>query len=602
MFVRTVKVRGSGDTVYEYLRLVEPYRENGKTKQRVVLNLGRKDVLAPHLEALVRILSPLALKGEVGDGKARAPSGDVRADGVEGMAAWDWGPVLALRTLWRELDLDAILDRLEPPGDHRTPLADRAFVLVANRLISPGSEHALASWLETDYVCDRRGRRWVPQWRQEKQRRRSASPRVRVEPRQLQRWYRTLDQLHGLKAQIEVAIYQHLRDLFSLEIDFALYDLTSTYFEGHGPTPLAAHGYSRDKRPRQRQVLVGVVLVQGWPLAHHVFAGNSQDAKTVRGVLEDLQQRFRIRRLIFVGDRGMMTSENLQLLRQRDQGYVLGLNRRRSSKVAEYIERATGEWIDCPVGITAQEKSSPPRTRVQEVASDEDGVRVFVVDSDERKAYEGAEREKAMTRVGEALEKLRCRVAAGRLKKPEKVGAAAARILSKNHGQRYYSWEYKDGTLRYFEHPVNLKREKTYEGKWVIQTEEAHLSPVEAVQIYKSLSEVEMAFRNLKDVIEMRPIYHQTPQRTEAHLFVAALAFLLQKALDKKLKAAGLDLSPPQALQALRTVRVMDIALGNGQIKRSVARGSVRCGPVLKALGITDFEPPEPAKGEEEII
>lgn len=591
MFLRTVKVRAKGDTFYEYLRLVEAYRENGQRKHRTVLNLGRKDLLAPHVDRLVELLT----------GEAPDP-GYVRAEEVEPVAAWDWGPVLALRSLWRELDFEAILDRLEPPSDHRVPLADRAFVLVANRLICPGSEHALASWLETDYVCDRQGRRWTPQWREEKQRRRSCSPRVRVELRQLQRWYRTLDQLHALKPQIEIQLYQHLRDLFSLEVDFALYDLTSTYFEGHGPTPLAAHGYSRDKRPRQRQVLMGVVLVQGWPLAHHVFAGNQQDAKTVRAVLEDLQQRFGLRRLIFVGDRGMVTSENLQLLRQHEHGYVVGLNRRRNSSVAEYIARATDEWIDCPVGITASEKSSPPRTRVQEIASDEEGVRVFVVDSEERLAYESAEREKAMKRVGEALEKLRQRVASGRLKASEKVGAAAERILGKNHGKRYYDWEYNNGTFRYFEHPVNLPREKLYEGKWVIQTEEPQLSPIEAVQIYKSLSEVEMAFRNLKDVIEMRPIYHQTALRTEAHLFVAALAFLLQQALEKKLKAAGLDLSPPLALQALRTVRVVDIALGDGQTKRGVARGSGRCGPILKALGITELEPPEPPEGEEEVV
>ncbi len=590
MFIRTVRVPAKGDTVYEYLRLVEAYRENGQRKHRTVLNIGRKDLLAPHVERLVELLT----------GEAPDP-GLVRADELQPVAAWDWGPVLALRALWRELDLDAILDRLEPPSDHRVPLADRAFVLVANRLIRPGSEHALAGWLETDYVCDRQGRRWTPQWRDETTRLRSSSPRVRVEMGQLQRWYRTLDQLHELKPQIEVELYHHLRDLFSLEVEVALYDLTSTYFEGHGPTPLAAHGYSRDKRPRQRQVLVGVVLVQGWPLAHHIFAGNRQDAKTVREVLEDLEQRFRIRRLIFVGDRGMVTQENLRLLREHQQGYVVGLNRRRSSKVAEYIRRATGEWIDCPVGITAKETSTPPRTRVQEVASDEDGVRVFVVDSEERMAYERAERQKAMKRVGEALEKLRQRIEAGRLKAPDKVGAAAARILAKNHGQRYYSWSYQKGTFEYFEHPVNLEREKIYEGKWVIQTEEPELQPVEAVQIYKSLSEVEMAFRNLKDVIEMRPIYHQTAQRVEAHLFVAALAFLLHRALDKKLKAAGLDLSPPQALEALRTVRVVDIALGTGQSKRGVTCGSGRCAPILKALEMTDLEPPEPPKGKEEI-
>jgi hypothetical protein len=293
---------------------------------------------------------------------------------------------------------------------------------------------------------------------------------------------------------------------------------------------------------------------------------------------------------------------NLDLLREKDQGYVVGLNRRRNAKICEYIEQATGEWAECPVGITAAEKATPPRTRVQEVATRQQGVRVFVVESEERLAYERAERLKAMARVREELDKLQRRVENGRLKVPEKIGAAAARILARNHGQRYYAWEYEDGTFRYFEHPVNLEREKTYEGKYVIQTEEPHLRPVEAVQIYKSLSEVEMAFRNLKDVIEMRPIYHQTGARVEAHIFVAALAFLLQRALDRKLKAAGSDLSPTQALQALQTIRVVDLDLGNGQTKRTVTRGSARCLPILRALGITDLEPTTPPVGDPDLM
>ena len=593
MYLRTVKVRGKGGVVYEYLRLVEGYRENGKAKQRVVANLGKADLLAPHVDSLVRILT----------GKMSTPI--LRSEGVEAVAAWDWGPVLALRAMWRELDLDNILDRLERKGSHeQTPLADRAFVLVANRLIAPSSEHALANWLETDYVCDRRGRRWKPEWRDEEERRCSRSPRVRVEPRQLQRWYRTLDQLYALKSRIEVEVYHHLRDLFSLEVDFVLYDLTSTYFEGHGPEPLAAHGFSRDSKPRKRQILVGVVMVQGWPLAHHVFRGNQRDAGTVPKILEDLEKRFRIRRVIFVGDRGMVTMDNVKLLRHKKQGYVMGLNRRRNETVYRYIEQAqaSGKWMDCPAGITASESSSPPRTRVCEVASQEAGVRVFVVESEERLAYERAEREKAMGRVREALEKLRLRVERGRLKAPEKVGAAATRALARCHGHRYYDWEYENGTFRYFEHPKHLVREKAYEGKYVIQTEESHLSPVEAVQIYKGLSEVERAFRNLKDVLGLRPIYHQTGQRVEAHIFVAALAFLVQRSLERKLKDAGSDLSPAQALGALRTIRVVDIGLGNGSSKRSVTRGSARCAPILRALGLTDLDPPKPPAEDSEAL
>lgn len=589
MYLRIVKSPGPGNATYEYIRLVEAYREDGKNKQRVVAHLGRKDLLAPHAEALLRLLTGTS-----------SPPGSIAAEAVQPLRVWRWGVMLAARTLWHELGLDGILDRLEGSQKAAAPsLADRALVLVAHRLAAPGSEHGLALWLETDYVCDRQGRQWQPRWREDGERLASNSPRVRVQSRQLQQWYRTLDRLRQHKERIEAELYWRLRDLFNLQVDVAFYDLTSTYFEGHGPALLAAHGHSRDGKPRNRQVLLGVVLVDGWPLAHHVLRGNLRDATTVPNVLADLEKRFGLRRVIFVGDRGMVTSDNLKLLRRQGHGYLVGLHRRRNQAVYDYIESATGPWLDCPVGITAGERSHPPRTRVCEVASQQPGARVFVVDSEERRVYEQAEREKAMTRVQKSLEALRCRVERGQIKAPEKVGAAAARILTRNHGHRYYAWEYSAGTFRFFEHPVNLPRERAYEGKYLIQTEEPNLSPVEAVQIYKDLSDVERGFRQLKDVLEMRPIYHQTDARVEAHLFVAALALLLMRALERKLQAAGLDLSAEQALEALQTVCMVDTALGEGKTKRSVSRGSNRADGILRALGITDPKPPAPPPGEE---
>jgi transposase len=584
MFLRTVKAAGGKGVQHEYVRLVEAYREHGKNKQRVVCNLGRKDLLAAHLDALIRLLRGESRAGE-----------SVRAGEVHATGAWDWGPMLVARTLWRDLGLDTVLDRRGGRAwADGIALSDRALVLVANRLCAPTSEHGLARWLETDFVCDRHGRRWGPEWRADAERRASRLPRVRVAWRQLKQWYRTLDQLHARQAQVEQALYLRLRDLFSLKVDWVLYDLTSTYFEGQGPPTLGAHGHSRDGQPRNRQVLVGVVMVDGWPITPHVFPGNWRDAKTVPQVLTDLETRFGLRRVVFVGDRGMVTADNLELVRAHQQGYVVGLSRRRRADVYQYIERATGPWTECPVGITAREQADSPKTRVQEVAVDRRGVRVFVVHSDERLAYERAQRLKAMERVRIHLAALERRVATGQLKDPAKIGAAAARILARFHGYRYYAWEAKTGRFRFFEHPVNLKREEAYEGKYVIQTEEPHLTPVEAVRLYKELSEVERAFANLKDVIELRPIYHQTDTRVQAHIFVAALAFLLHRAIEKKLKATGLDLSSTEALQLLRTVRVVDFVLGDGQTKRAVTRGSSRAARILSALGITELDPPAP--------
>jgi len=594
MFLRVVRAAGGKGIKHEYIRVVEAYRERGKTRHRTVLNLGRRDLLASHLDLhkLMRLLH-----GDV------ASDGRVWREDVQAVAAWDWGPMLAAGHIWRELGLEATLDRLTRPGRRdATRLSDRALVLVANRLTAPGSEHGLARWLETDFVCDRDGRRWVAAWREDGERRASKTPRVRVEMRQLKQWYRTLDQLFARKADIECALYLTLRDLFSLQVDMVFYDLTSTYFEGSGPPEKGAHGHSRDGKPRNPQVLVGLVLVDGWPIAHHVFRGNWRDAKTVPEVLSDLEQRFGLKRVVFIGDRGMVTSHNLALVRARGHGYIVGRNRRRSSEVFDYIQSATGPWIECPLGITAREKATPPKTLVQEVASKKLGVRVFVVHSEERAAFESRQRAKAMERVRVRLEKLQQRVAKGRLKVREKIGAAAGRIFTRNHGHRYYDWAYEDGVFRFFEHPVHFKREQAYEGKYVIQTEEQNLSAVDAVRLYKELSEVERAFADLKDVLDMRPIYHQTDNRVQAHIYVAALAFLLHRAIEKKLKAARLDLSATEALMALKSVRVVDIDLGDGTTKRSVTAGTHRAAAVLRAIGIEEINPPTPPRAGETVM
>ena len=321
MFLRVVRANVSKDVKREYVRVVEAYRDHdGKTQHRTVINLGRRDLLATHLD--LNKLGRL-LHGEAVD------DGRVGRDDVGAIGAWDWGPMLAARAMWSELGLEAMLDQLARPDRREAVrLSDRALVLVANRLTAPGSEHALAQWLENDFVCDRRGRRFVAAWRDDVERKASRTPRVRVKAHQLQQWYRTLDQLLACKAQVEHALFLRLRDLFSLQVDMVFYDLTSTYFEGQGPPTLGANGHSRDGKPRNRQILVGLVMVDGWPIAHHVFAGNRRDANTVPDVLRDLEQRFGLKRVVFVGDRGMVTSQNLDDLR----GGGHGLHRRPQSK------------------------------------------------------------------------------------------------------------------------------------------------------------------------------------------------------------------------------------------------------------------------------
>jgi transposase len=581
VFLRSVK---AAHGQHQYLRLVESYRAGEKVKQRVVLHIGRKDLLAPHLDALIRILQT----------DSETPRW-IAAEQLSTPQAWTWGPVLVARHWFDALSLGAILDSTTKVLRHGQPLSERVFPLVANRLMRPGSEHALAQWLEDFYVVTRQGCRWVPEWK--------PSKRVKVSFEQLRLWYETLDDLLAQKPQIETAIWQQLRDLFSLEPELVFYDITSTYFEGKGPAELGRFGYSRDGKPRNRQVLIGVVMMEGWPMAHHVFAGNCLDQTTVLEVVRDLQQRFGLKRVVFVGDRGMMTLRNLEQLRQEQQGYLVGLQRRNRKDIPEYIAQAVAQdqWQECPVGISAAEKTQVPKTRVQEVAGKQPGVRVFVVHSEEREQYERSLRESSMERARKDLEVLQARVKKGELKQPEKIGAAAAKALQRHHGHRYFAWELRKEEFHYFEHPVNFAREKAGEGKYVIQTEEAGISAVNAVQAYKQLNEVERGFAHLKGLLEVRPVYHHKDDRVRAHVFIAALAFLLDRAFEKRLRTAGSSLSSTAAWQALETVRCVAVEVGQ-RTKLCVTRGSRHAAEVLKILRISELSPPKPPEGKETLM
>ena len=583
MYPRTVKIRSTNGTVNEYVRVVEAFREDGKVKQRVVADLGRKDLLVEMLPRLQRLLA----------GDQALDTGELPDPRV--VDASTWGPVLAVRTLFDQLGLWKVLD--EALGRSKdVPWADRAFVLVANRLIYPTSEHRIAGWLETDFVCDRNGRRFVPKWHQHR--------RVRVHSTQLEAWYRTLDQLYRAKERIEVALYHRLRDLFSFRPDLVLYDITSTYFEGTGPEEVAKHGHSRDGKPRNVQVVVGVVMVAGWPIAHHVWPGNRMDHTTVQDVVRDLNTRFGFGRIVFVGDRGMVTAENLEALKRAEHGFVVGLNRRRNPKLREWLARLDAtKWTDCPVGINAQErKADPPRTRAQEVASDDPYMRAFIVDSDERREYEQAMRQRSMERTRRLLEKLTTRVRAGRLKSRDKIVRAAERILSKNHGARYYSYTISAEGALTFSECESFEQEKQIEGKYVIATSEKSMGILDAIALYKDLANVEAAYRQLKDVLSMRPIYHQVEPRVKAHIFVATLALLIQRLLHQRLREANIDCSPCRAIEALSSVRHVTFRLDGQEPRSGISAGSPDARRVLKALGVTDPRPPAPPEGAETVM
>lgn len=559
MFLRVI-TRRQGARTYRYLYLVESVWDRGRARQRVVAPVGRADLLAPHLSKLIAALRPYTRERVLTPEELRA--------------AWGltYGPVLVARRLWEQLGLGEIVTRhCRPLGG--LDVAEAAFVLTAHRLVHPGSEHALAWWLEESFVADAAGRRIRPQWERR--------GRVQVAHRQLRLWYQTLDRLLEAKAAIEQDLYLRLRDLFGLQVDLVFYDLTSTYFEGRGPAGLARHGHSRDGHPRDRQVLVGVVMASGWPIASYVFEGHLLDRSTVEAVLREVRARFALHRVVWVADRGMVSADTLAAMTQGDDRYLVGLQRRRNPTAQAVIQAARGPWQALPDG-----------SQVCAVHLPGDPARYFVVRSPERLAYEQTMRRESMRRCRDHLQKLQRAVAAGRLRAPEKIGARAGAVLKAHHGARYFAWRLDpDGRFRFWVDRAKLRAELRVEGTYLLQTNDPHLEPLQAVAAYKDLQTVERGFRALKDVLAVRPIYHQTPQRVQAHLFVAHLALVLGTALQKALQRAGLTLALETALEALRPIRLVELELPQGAaclITRPTPHGQA----VLRAVGIQQLRPP----------
>lgn len=571
MFPRISRVTVGGKS-YEYLRIVDNYRDpDGRMKQRVVGNLGRLD----------KIISDNSLDSLVEKLRRFCNGTFVLPAEIANREAVTWGQVLVARRLWEDLDLDRILKQ-HCQGRQGFDVAERAFVLVANRLSEPKSEHGLARWLDRAYVCNSKGVRFLPEWLPEELV--SKEQRVKVTWDWLNRWYRTLDAVYEHKSEIEKALFLRLQDILNLKADLVFYDITSIYFERMEPVgKWRKHGKSRDGKPRDVQVLLGLVMVAGFPIASHVFAGNQSEKKTVSGVVSDVEQRFGLRDIIFVGDSGMLSPSNREFFQALErQYYLLGHPGRRSDDAKRWLQNIVeGVWRDCGGG-----------TRVQEVKSGQEGVRVFIADSEHRKHYEVRLRERSMARAEEHLKNVQKAVEAGRLKKTDKIGAHAARALQRDKGFRYFSYRIRgEGQFEYFRDEQKLTAETLHEGRYIVTTDHPRIDATEAVLHYKELSDIEDCFRGFKDLIDGRPVWHKKDERIAAHLFVGQLSLLLLRLLRERMERASVPLSPKEALEAAKSLGVAVLEL-NGAQHVMVAGAKRDARRVFNALGIQDLEPP----------
>src|SRR5215467_4440030 len=399
-------VRRKNGKQHSYWRLVRSVRRGGKVIQETVAQLGELDAEGrANARLLAQQITGRAQQHELFE--AAAPEAQrvaVRLDRVCIERARSFGGVWLGWKLWRALKLDELCAELMPEGREAVPWAQMAAVLVIARLTEPSSElHIAEAWYRTTALEDLLG-----------------LPAEHIDDNRL---YRALDRLLPHKPALEQRLRRRLGELFALEYDLLLYDVTSTYFEGLAEgNPLAQRGYSRDHRPDCKQVCIALVVTrEGMPLGYELFAGNRHDVTTVEEVVEQMEKRFGLAQRIWVMDRGMTSAENLAWLEQSGRRYLIGTPKSELRKWAREIAN-TNDWQSVREGVEAKLCVGP------------DGQETFVLcRSVERREKERAIHDRFQKRIEQGLDKLgkrieHARVALERSKLERQIG----RLLERN--------------------------------------------------------------------------------------------------------------------------------------------------------------------------
>jgi len=474
----------------------------------------------------------------------------IEADKIEIEQAREAGPVHVGHQLWGRLGMNRILQE--------AGLSQRACtlteVMTLNRLVCPLSEHAMPDWIRRTALGDILKQDFS-----------------RLQDEAL---YRNLDRLHPNREPIERALAEKEKTLFNLDDTVYLYDLTSTYFEGQAKAnPQAKRGYSRDKRPDCKQVVVGLVLDRdGFPKAHEIFDGNMQDRRSLDQMLDALEKRTGKRPgATVIVDRGMAFDENLEQIRKRGLHYlVAGLQPERNQWLDE-LENDEG-WENI-VRLPSPRNPFQKKTRVEIKRQQKDGVVYILCRSEGRQDKDRAIRETQEAKLLVDLNKLQQRVAKGRLKEGNKIQRAIGRLQERYpRVARYYeiSYDAANKNLSWNELADKKAIAKKLDGSYVLKTDRQDLTADEIWRTYILLTRVEDAFRDIKSPLMERPIFHHLQNRTQTHIFLCVLAYHLLAAIEHRFLQVGVHTSWWTLRQQLSTHQVITIVLPQDEHGRSL--------------------------------
>jgi hypothetical protein len=557
---------------HTYWRVVRSVRVGRKVIQQTVAHLGELDAEGQaRAKALARTITGGREQTDLF--RSPEPAGEavrIRLDRVRVERGRTFGDVWLGWTLWRALRLDEVCERLLPAGREAVPWATMAAVLVLARLCEPSSElHLAEDWYRRTALEDL-----------------VAVPAALVND---DRCYRALDRLLPHKTALEQHLVARLGELFALEYDLLLYDVTSTYFEGQAArNPLAQHGHSRDHRPDCRQVCVALVVTrEGLPLGYELFAGNRTDVTTVQEIVETMETRYGAAQRIWVMDRGMTSAKNLAWLRQTGRRYLVGTPKSELRQWARQLTE-TWDWQMVRDGVDAKRCVGP------------EGTETFVlIRSRERREKERAMHERFSRRIEQGVTSLARRLSrARRALERGPLERQLGRLLARNSraAGRYAITLEADPTvaaglrLTWTARPEWDDWAQSSEGCYVLRSNIPDWSPEDLWRTYIQLTEAEAAFRIHKSDLSIRPISHQREDRVKAHILVCFLAYVLWKTLEQWQYRAGLGHSPRTILEELRRIQSTDVILptvdGRELRLRCVVRPDLAQARLLARLGL----------------
>lgn len=433
-------------------------------------------------------------------------------------------------------------------------------MLVVNRICDPCSKLALLEWLESVQYGEN-------------------------EPPSYHHLLRAMDRLIRIKEAAEPLIARKL--LSETEgLDLVFYDITSTSFEGERSLvedDFRRYGYSRDHRPDRRQVVVGMVMTrEGIPLCHHVFHGNTVDKATVAAVVKDLKERFNLSRVVFVGDRGMLSDSNLEMILGAEVGFIVAHPLRKNAHAAEVIG-------NLKKGFTGEGGQEQYQEEVREA------VRFVVAYAPEIAAETRKNRQerlkKADIRIREAEQKLANPSGRGRAPTLQGTYGRIRDYLRDRNLMNLYDIDLAGVKLTVKKNRKALNWEETIDGMLVLETTDLELPAEEIVRRYKELAEIERGWRTLKSSLLLRPVYHWTEPRIRAHIFICVLALQLERWMRNRLKTVSVR----KALQSLQHIKVGELTV-NGKKTLMATRPTPEQRELLQRLKVK----PIPARFEQD--